>query len=259
MPRLFSGEQGGRPLALGIDVRNRDFSETALVEVVDQLALDPSVRPEVVYLDCRTDVLQRRYSETRRRHPLRPEEAPLVGIEAEIALLSEIRARSDILIDTSDMSPHDLEAYLALHFAPDGLETLAVTVESFSYKRGIPRGADMVFDCRFLRNPYWDGTLRSLDGRDERVANHVAGDPAYCEYRTKFVELTEFLLPSYRREGKAHFTIAFGCTGGRHRSVALTESLSVALAVQGWQVSKRHRELERTAETLQRRQRGTPA
>ena len=258
LPRLLDGEETGRPLALGIDVRNRDFSESGLLHLMDSIAGNPKFRASVIYLDCQPAVLQRRYSETRRRHPLSPEDAPLVGITAEIELLKEVRSRSDNLIDTSDLSPHDLKAEIAKLFDFKGASTLAVTVESFSYKRGVPRGADMVFDCRFLKNPHWEETLRPLDGRDPRVGDYVASDENYAPFRDKVIDLAAFLLPAYREEGKAHFTIAFGCTGGKHRSVSLTETVFQALADQGWQVSKRHRELERNAAVLQRSQRGMP-
>ncbi len=259
LPRLLDGEPTGRSLALGIDVRNRDFSEEALLHLVDLLEADPKIRVELLFLDCSVDVLQRRFSETRRRHPLSPEDQPMVGIEAENELLKLIRSRSDILIDTSDMSPHDLKGEIGRLFSRVGGTGLAVTVESFSYKRGIPRGADMVIDCRFLRNPHWEETLRDLDGRDQSVTDFVANDPSYGEFLQKVVELMAFLLPSYRDEGKSHFTLCFGCTGGKHRSVSLAETLAEALAVQGWQVSKRHRELERAAGSSGRSQQGRPA
>ena len=258
LPRLLDGPETGRSLALGIDVRNRDFSEEALLHLIDGLAGHPMIPSDLLFLDCRPEVIERRYSETRRRHPLSPEDAPLVGIRQEIALLSQVRSRSDILIDTSDMSPHDLKAEITRLFGKSGEAPLSVTVESFSYKRGIPRGADMVFDCRFLRNPHWDEALRPLDGRDPAVTAYVAQDAAYPQFVEKTLDLTRFLLPSYRDEGKAHLTIAFGCTGGRHRSVSLTETLAAALTEEGWQVTKRHRELERHGSVGPQAHRGPP-
>lgn len=241
LPRLLDGEAPDKPLALGVDVRNRDFSSGALIEAIDRMG----AAAQVLYLDCSAEGLQRRFSETRRRHPLAPAESPETGIAREFDLLVPIRARADILIDTSDMSPHDLRAELSHWFAVDGDAQLAVTVQSFSYKRGLPRGLDLVFDCRFLRNPYWDETLRALDGRDRAVQAHVAEDPRFAPFRDRLTDLARFLLPAYTAEGKAYLAIGFGCTGGQHRSVTMAETLADALAKDGWQVSIRHRELER--------------
>ncbi len=245
VPRLIDGPPLGRPIALGLDVRNRDFNATSLIELIDRLTQDPRVALEVMYLDCATGELIRRYNETRRRHPLAPDESPLQGIEREIDLLAPIRVRADHLIDTSEMSPHDLKAEIGRWFARDGAAGLAVSVQSFSYKRGVPRGVDMIFDCRFLNNPHWVPLLRSLDGRDGAVAGYVEADPRFAEFYAKLLDLVLFLLPAQRDEGKAHLSIGFGCTGGQHRSVAVAEKLGNALAEAGWSVSKRHRELER--------------
>lgn len=249
LPLLLSGDAAQVPMALGLDVRNRDFSVDATLDLLRQLqgsGSGPEI--ELLYLDCSTDVLVRRYSETRRRHPLSPNAPPLVGIEREQALLAPIRAAADILIDTSDLSPHDLRDELQGWFDSAPESRMVVSVESFSYKRGIPRGADLVFDCRFLRNPHWDPALRACDGRDAAVAAHVQEDRRYAAFFDQVLGMMELLLPAYREEGKSHLSIAFGCTGGQHRSVAVTEKLANALAKQGWQVSKRHRELERRAQ-----------
>lgn len=247
VPRLIEGAPLERPIALGLDVRNRDFNVTALIELIDTLTRDPRVALQVLYVDCAPSELIRRYSQTRRRHPLAPAETPAEGIAREIDLLAPIRVRADHLIDTSEMSPHDLKAELAQWFGQKGASRMAVSLQSFSYKRGLPRGVDMVFDCRFLRNPYWEAGLRDLDGRDAAVAGHVAGDPLFAEFFDRVNGLVQFLLPASVAEGKAHLSIGFGCTGGQHRSVAVAEMLGKALAEAGWAVSKRHRELERRA------------
>jgi UPF0042 nucleotide-binding protein len=249
LPRLLDGPPPTRPLVLGTDPRNRDYSAQALIAAVDRLAADPRVLADLVYLDCSTDVLVRRFSETRRRHPLAPEDRPSLGIELEQDLLAPVRARAGILIDTSDMTPHELRAEVQRWFAPGGQQNLALSVQSFSYKRGLPTGADLVFDCRFLRNPYWNADLRSLDGRDSAVVDYIADDARFAPFLAQVTKLVETLLPAYQEEGKAHLTVAFGCTGGQHRSVAVTEKLAAHLAQAGWQVSKRHREIERRAVT----------
>lgn len=245
IPRLLDGPPLGRTIALGVDVRNRDFSVLALIELIDTLTADPRVALEVMFVDCRTEVLERRYSETRRRHPLFPAEPPLTGILRETDLLAPIRVRADALIDTSDFTPHDLKAEIAQWMGATPTQRMAVSVQSFSYKRGVPRGVDLIFDCRFLRNPYWVPALRALDGRSPEVAAHVAGDPRFAEFFDRMSGLVGFLLPAQIEEGKAHLSIGFGCTGGQHRSVAVAEKLGDTLERSGWQVSRRHRELER--------------
>lgn len=246
VPRLLQTEGAGRPMALGIDTRNREFSANGMIEVIDRASGEQGGRAlELLYLDCSEEVLLRRFSETRRRHPLAPAESPEQGISREFDLLIPIRARADMLIDTSDMSPHDLRAEIDRWFAPQGGQGLALSVNSFSYKRGLPRGIDMVFDCRFLKNPYWQEELRALNGTDAAVAEHVVSDPRFADFFERVLGLVEALLPAYSQEGKAHLSIGFGCTGGQHRSVMMCEKLSKALADRGWQVSTRHRELER--------------
>jgi UPF0042 nucleotide-binding protein len=247
IPRLLDGPPVERSLALGIDVRNRDFSAAALIELIDTLTRRPDVTPEVLYLDCRPEELVRRYNETRRRHPLAPGVPPAEGVASEIDLLAPVRVRADVLIDTSDLSPHDLKAEVALVFDQGAHDRLAVSMHSFSYKRGVPRGLDMMFDCRFLKNPHWEPGLRAMDGRDAAVREFVASDPRYEEFTARVQGLLGLLLPAQIEEGKSHFAIGFGCTGGQHRSVVLAEMMARALAEAGWQVSIRHRELERRA------------
>ena len=259
LPRLLEGPPMDRELVLGLDVRNRDFSANALIETLDRLQDMAGVEPELVYIDCQPDVLLRRFSETRRRHPLAPAESPDQGIQRELDLLVPIRARADILIDSSDLTPHDLRAEIERMVTPEDGARLAVSVNSFSYKRGLPRGMDMVLDCRFLRNPYWEPSLRALNGTSAEVADYVGQDERFDAFFAKVQDLAELLLPAYLAEGKAHFALGFGCTGGQHRSVAIAEKMSQALAERGWQVSTRHRELERARKASGRTQPHEPA
>jgi RNase adapter protein RapZ len=247
VPRLIEGPALGRPVALGLDVRNRDFSANGLIELIDRLTRNPRIALQVIYLDCSASELIRRYNQTRRRHPLAMEQTPADGITREIDLLAPIRARADHLIDTTDMSPHDLKGEIALWFGRETAMQMAVSLQSFSYKRGLPRGMDLVLDCRFLNNPHWQARLRDLDGRSPEVAQFVGADPLYEAFFQKVCDLILLLLPAHRDEGKAHLAIGFGCTGGQHRSVAVVENLGKVLAEAGWAVSKRHRELERKA------------
>jgi RNase adapter protein RapZ len=244
MPALLDGPEYDRPMALGIDARNRDFSTDAVLYLIGQLAARPALAVEVLYLDCDTDVLLRRFSETRRRHPLAPAASPAEGIDREQSLLRPLRQRADVLIDTSGLNIHELRAEVEHWFAPEGKHHLSISVQSFSYKRGLPRSVDMVFDCRFLRNPYWDDSLRSLNGTDPKVAAYVSADPRFAAFADQVMELGALILPASQQEGKSHISIAFGCTGGQHRSVTMAEDHALRLAQQGWQVSIRHRELD---------------
>ena len=247
LPRVIDGPPLARPLALGVDVRNRDFGVDALIELIAELTRRSDTDEHVLYLDASEETLVRRYSETRRRHPLAPEGPASVGIRRERELLVPIRGRADRLIDTTEMTIHDLRAAVFEQFGNDAAGQLRINVESFSYKRGLPRGADLVFDLRFLSNPHWEPALRELDGRDPEVMAHIAADPRFSGFFERTRDLILSLLPAYREEGKSYLSIALGCTGGQHRSVAVTEELAKALADAGWPVSKRHRELERRA------------
>ncbi|SDI95864.1 RNase adapter RapZ [Aliiruegeria lutimaris] len=244
VPRLLEGGPQGPALALGIDTRNRDFSTGAFLDLLARL---DEQDVELLYLDCEPEILLRRYSETRRRHPLAPAESPTEGIARDFDLMNPIRARADIVIDTSELTIHELRAEIDRWFghAPDS--RLALSVHSFSYKRGLPRGLDMVFDCRFLRNPYWEPKLRGLDGLSKEVSDYVAEDPRFDAFFDKVRDLALLLIPAYVEEGKSYLAIGFGCTGGQHRSVTVAERLGNTLANAGWQVSIRHRELERRA------------
>lgn len=260
LPRLFAGPPMERPVVVGIDPRNRDFDVAALMMALGEVETVTGRAPILAYLDCDVSTLMRRYSETRRRHPLSPQDSPRVGIAREVALLTPLREMADVLIDTSAHTPHSLRAVIAKHFdADERLGGLAITLHSFSYKRGIPQGIDMVMDVRFLRNPHWEPALRGLDGRAAEVRDFVSSDPRYAEFDLRLTEMLRFLLPAYRDEGKSYFALGIGCTGGRHRSVALVETLAKALAEDGWHVSIRHRELERAQAASAPELRVTPA
>ncbi len=236
-----------RHLALVLDPRNRDFSVDALLALARDLAAMPELEFELVYLDCPVQVLIRRYSETRRRHPLSPEGTAREGIELEARLLDHVRLLADVLIETETLTPHDLRTRIQDLYLALGAHPMRVQVESFSFKRGIPAGVDLVFDCRFLNNPHWQPELRKLDGCDPRVASFVMSDHRFDGFFRRIRDLVDFVLPECTQEGKSQLTIAFGCTGGQHRSVATAEKLANTLAQANWHVSKRHRELERIA------------
>lgn len=249
VPALLSERLPTHAMALGIDTRNREFTTDALLAAIDDFAARVPHAFEVLYLDSAEEVLLRRFSETRRRHPMSPGEDPRKGISREKALLGPVRERADVLIETDEMTPHDLRAEIGRLFALEQSQDLVVSLHSFSYKRSLPRSADMVLDCRFLRNPHWQAELREHTGLEPEVADYVQQDPRYADFIERVTGLCRSLLPAYKAEGKSHFSIAFGCTGGKHRSVAVTEAVAAALALDGWQVSIRHRELERGIRT----------
>lgn len=233
-----------RPLTLCLDMRNRDFSAQRFLDVMNGLSARTDVVLQLLYLECGPEEILRRYQTTRRRHPIARAPNLADAIRYEIDLLRPLAARADVLIDTTEMTPHQLRAEVETWFAPQGQRHTAVQVQSFSYKRGVPRGVDFVFDCRFLRNPHWDPELRPRDGRDAAVQSYVGEDARFEAYFAHVAALSLFVLPAAREEGKSYLSFAFGCTGGRHRSVTLAERLSHALAQEGWQVSLRHRELD---------------
>jgi len=245
LPALLAAGAGARrPLALGADTRTRGFSAGSLVDAVASLRAAPDVAPTLIFMDAADATLIARYVESRRRHPMAPEETVADGVARERALLQAVRDRADVVIDTTDLTPHDLKARLGDWSGQEDAPGLSLSVQSFSYKRGAPREADMVIDCRFLRNPHWTAALRPRDGRDPEVAAYVAADPLFDRFFNGLAELVAMLLPAYKREGKAYFGIALGCSGGRHRSVALAERLAKRLGEEGWRVNLRHRELE---------------
>jgi UPF0042 nucleotide-binding protein len=230
VPRLVDGPPLPRPIALGIDVRNREFSVDGFMMLIERLTRAPDVSSEVLFLDCAPEELIRRYAQTRRRHPMAPAEAPAEGIAREIDLLAQVRARADVLIDTTRLSPHELSAEVHRWFAGDEGHRLAVSVFSFSYRRGVPQGVDLVFDTRLLRNPHWQEELREKDGRAAEVAAYVEADERFTDYFQLLTNLVLLMLPAQLEEGRAHLAIAFGCTGGQHRSVAVAEKLARVLA-----------------------------
>lgn len=233
-----------RPIAIGVETRTRGFSTRALTGAVDRLRHRQGTSALLIFLDCTDEALLTRFNQTRRRHPLSPEEDAATGIARERDVLAEVRARADMVIDTSELSPHALKAEIESRFSGQISADLAVSVQTFSYKRGAPPEADMVLDCRFLKNPYWEAELRRLDGRHARIQGFVREDPLFAAFFEKLCEMLLMLLPAYKAEGKAYFCVALGCTGGRHRSVTVGELLAERLRAQGWPIALRHRELE---------------
>jgi UPF0042 nucleotide-binding protein len=235
-----------RPLALGIDTRTRGFSVEHLLAEAAALKARDDCESHVVFLDCDDDVLIRRFKETRRRHPLAADRPVSDGIQIERAMLSPLREAADLVIDTSSLLPAELRTLLDGRFGRDRSAGLTVTVISFSFKLGLPREADLVFDVRFLKNPHYDPALKPLDGRDPGVAAYIESDADFERFWSNLVRLLEPLLPRFLAEGKSYLTLAVGCTGGRHRSVFLAERLAAWLKSRGFNAGISHRDVHRT-------------
>jgi len=231
------------PIVIGIDVRTHGFDVTRVLAVVRELRARDDLDARLLYLDCDNDVLLRRFTETRRSHPLAQDRPVLDGIIEERRTLRRLRDHADETIDTSMLGPHELKRLLLDRFGHTG-HGLRLSVMSFSYRRGLPREADLVFDARFLRNPYWDAALRGLTGQDPAVRRYVARDADYRQFVSDVRRLLDRLLPRFEREGKSYLTVAVGCTGGRHRSVVVAEQLADWIRRQGRPLVLAHRDID---------------
>lgn len=240
---LSESTESDSPLAVGIGARTRDFDPESIVKRIKKLRAEHGYAIGTLFLDCSGAELERRYAETRRRHPLALDRPASDGIARERELLAPLRRWANRLIDTTDLSSNELAQQVRATFGGDGLGEPTLSVMSFGYARGVPRNADLVFDMRFLRNPHWDEKLRPGTGLDADVAAYIAADPAYDDAMKQIEDLLLLLLPRYRAEGKAYVTIAFGCTGGRHRSVHVTERVAKRLRDAGFSPTVTHRDL----------------
>ncbi len=241
---IRQGPAPGRGLAIGVDVRTRDFDAARFAQDIAALRETVEAPVEMLFLDSANDVIARRYTETRRVHPMASDRPLIDGIVAERRLLAPLREAADFVVDTGHSNIHEFAHLLRDRLVGTATAEPNVLVTSFSYRNGVPRDADMVFDVRFLRNPHYDPELRPLTGRDAGVGNYVAADPDFDEFFDRLTELLGLLLPRFREEGKSYLTIAIGCTGGRHRSVYVAERLRGWTAERMTRVELRHRELD---------------
>jgi UPF0042 nucleotide-binding protein len=235
--------QTQRPLAVGIDVRTRDFDASQLLAARDALRKCGPLTVSIVFLDCDNEVIGRRYTESRRPHPLADDLPVAVGVEMERRLLGPLREACDLMIDTSRLAPADLQRILVGQFGHGRERAMHVFLMSFSYRHGLPRDADLVFDVRFLKNPHYVPELKARTGLDRAVGAYIAQDPALATFLDRATGMLSPLLPLYAKEGKSYLTIAVGCTGGQHRSVYVVERLRRWLADQGVAFDVRHRDL----------------
>lgn len=250
LDRLIIQDEATHPLAIGFDCRTRGFAPDDIIAQVKELSADPAFELTTVFLDCAGQELERRFNETRRRHYLAQDLPVTSGIAAERELLGPLRRWADVLIDTSAFSVNDLKIAIREHFAGAAPQEMTVTVSSFGFSRGRPPAADLMFDMRFLDNPHWVEGLREQSGLDKAVAEHIAADPAFQSAFAQISVLLLELLPLYAKQGKSYVNIAFGCTGGRHRSVYTAERLAQALREGGFSPTLIHRNLASRAAEL---------
>lgn len=231
------------PLALGFGSQTRGFEPDRLIKKLKQFQQNKGYQIGLLFLDCSGEELERRYSETRRRHPLALDRPASDGIALERALMEPLRRWADHVIVTTSLSANDLQKEIRQQFASSDSDITTISITSFGFSRGIPNNIDLLFDVRFLNNPFWDPDLKQLNGLDPPVGEYIRKDPAYAEAMTKFEDMLKFLLPKYSAAGKAYVNIGIGCTGGRHRSVFVAEQLSKNLHEDGFSLNVSHRNL----------------
>jgi len=256
-PSSHDMQEKDRPLAIGIDTRTRDYDAQAIVNRIKLLNEQEDWDIETLYLDCAGAELERRFVETRRRHPLAQDRPAADGIARERELTEPLRRWALQVIDTTAMTSNDLQQEVRNRYGRDLNAQTVLTILSFGFSRGMPRNADLVFDMRFLRNPHWDTQLRPKTGLMDEVGAYIAEDPAYHDSISQIEKLLETLLPRYQAQGKSYVTVAFGCTGGRHRSVHVAQRVANHLRQAGFSPTVLHRNIESTPHNILEQGRGT--
>jgi len=241
--QLLKLPSGDAPLALGFDSRTRGFTPEELIQQVKKLHSKRGDDISTLFLDCQGWELERRFSETRRPHPLAQDRPAADGIAQERSIMAPLRRWADMVIDTSKLSVSDLKAQVRERFDTGHARGTTITVTSFGFSRGVPHNADLIFDLRFLRNPHWVDDLRPLTGLDDAVCDYVRADSDFDSAFAKIRDLVLFLLPRYQAEAKAYVNIGFGCTGGRHRSVCFAATFAEMLREEGYSPIIEHRDL----------------
>jgi UPF0042 nucleotide-binding protein len=240
---MDTGLDAPHPIALGIDTRTRGFDLPAVLGALDRLEANTAFETHLLFVDCDNEVLERRFTETRRRHPLAQDRPVADGIVMERRLIAPLKDRATLRVDTSTLAPGQLKGMLEAAYGLDQEGEMTLFVTSFGFRNGLPREADLVFDARFLANPHYVPELKAQSGLDPAVAAFVAADPDYEVFFDRMTDLLNLLLPRYEREGKSYLTIAVGCTGGKHRSVYTAERLAAWLKARGCRARTRHRDI----------------
>ena len=237
---LVLSKTRNKNLALGVDIRTREFSPENLRKLLSKYK---KMVVKIIFLDCDSNKLLKRFNETRRSHPLSGVKSLSEALVEEMEYLKPIKDFANIIIDTTDYSPTDLREKLLNYLSIAKIKKFSILLQSFSYKSGLPRNFDMIFDCRFLKNPYWISHLKELDGHDKKIQDFVSSSREFKIFFSKVLSLINFLIPQVQKEGKSQFSIGFGCTGGQHRSVVFVNMLSNKLNCDGHNVLSNHRDL----------------
>ena len=238
--KLVLSKKRNRNLALGIDIRTREFSPKNLKKLLSKYK---KMKVIMFFLECDLNKLLVRFNETRRSHPLSGGKTLSDALKKEIDYLKPIKEFANFIIDTTDYSPSELREELLNHLSILKIKKFTILLQSFSYKKGIPRNIDMIFDCRFLKNPYWNSKLRESNGLSKLVQEFVCETTEFITFFSKVSSLIKFLIPQVQKEGKSQFSIGFGCTGGKHRSVVLVSKMTEALEIHGYNILTKHRDL----------------
>ena len=245
IPRVASRELVDKPLALGLDIRSKSFSvQNLMKEISNWKALSKS-RVVILFLECSLDILIKRFSLTRRPHPVPGEDSLELSIKRELNLIAPLRDKADLVLDTSNTSPNELRLKLGSIFPLENNRNIQIILQSFSFRKGSPSGLDMIFDCRFLKNPNWEDDLKNLNGTDTEVKNYLYKDKSWESFNNSLIKMMSTIIPSFEREGKSYLSIGLGCTGGQHRSVFVAEQLFEHLLDKDYDVKILHTTLQK--------------
>ena len=245
IPRVASRELVDKPLALGLDIRSKSFSvQNLMKEISNWQALSRS-RVVILFLQCSLDILIKRFSLTRRPHPVPGEDSLELSIKRELNLIAPLRDKADLVLDTSNTSPNELRLKLGSIFPLANNRNIQIILQSFSFRKGSPSGLDMIFDCRFLKNPNWEDDLKNLNGTDAKVKNYLYKDKSWVSFNNSLIKMMSTIIPAFEREGKSYLSIGLGCTGGQHRSVFVAEQLFEHLLDKDYDVKVLHTNLQK--------------
>ena len=245
IPRVASRELVDKPLALGLDIRSRSFSvQNLMKEISNWKALSKS-RVVILFLECSLDILIKRFSLTRRPHPVPGEDNLELSIKSELKLIAPLRDKADLVLDTSNTSPNELRLKLGSIFPLANNRNIQIILQSFSFRNGSPSGLDMIFDSRFLKNPNWEDDLKNLNGTHDEVKNYLCKDESWVSFNDSLIKMMSIIIPSFEREGKSYLSIGLGCTGGQHRSVFVAEQLFKHLLDKDYDVKILHTTLQK--------------
>ena len=245
IPRVASRELVDKPLALGLDIRSKSFSVQNLMKEISNWEALSRSRVVILFLQCSLDILIKRFSLTRRPHPVPGEDSLELSIKRELNLIAPLRDKADLVLDTSNTSPNELRLKLGSIFPLANNRNIQIILQSFSFRKGSPSGLDMIFDCRFLKNPNWEDDLKNLNGTDTEVKNYLYKDESWESFNNSLIKMMSTIIPSFEREGKSYLSIGLGCTGGQHRSVFVAEQLFEHLLDKDYDVKILHTTLQK--------------